>query len=821
MKRAILLAFGLMASSAPAVVRYVNIANTTPVPLYTSLPTAATNIQDCVDVSTDGDVIIVSPGVYSQPRYSFSGVNIVVWIDATILLTSAGGPAVTIIDGGPWNARGVLMVTAPAAVDGFTIRNGVADATYGGGGVLCYQGGGVINSVIHDCWSEGWGGGVYCNGGGVVTNCTIYNNAARWNGGGIGFVGPQPAADGCVISNNWSGEYGGGVHFDGGGYLTASRVVGNLSARGGGMAFFWAGEANRCRITDNAATNSDGGGAYCLEGGTMILTTNLGNTATESGGGVFLERGGSLTQSYLAGNKAYNGGGVYVQSNGFVGGSSWLHANEAENGGGLLIETSGTADTCRISSNLGTNHGGGVLLYQGGRLAASDVIGNRNLAADGTGGGIYVEDSGLVTDCYVVSNQTFHGGGGAMLRRGGVVRHSEVDWNRQTTAGYGNGGGGIICYEGGIVTNCTIYQNYSAEAGGGVFCERTGTVVRCDIINNTAENLGGGVAGDFGGILESCTISANQCGALGGGVFFDDRGGVIRNCMLTYNLAVSNGGGAFFDEQQGQLVNSTVVANRAGLAGAGIYGKAYLQVRNSIIYDNTNSLLLKPDWANYYLETGSVGVVFSHTCTAPLPVITATGDGSSTGTTANCIADDPGLMRSGQFDMVLPAASPCVDAGSGSGAPRFDHFGTARPLNGKGLGALWDIGAHEYMNGSADSDGDGLTDGDEAARGTSPANSDSDGDGANDGWEVYAGTDPVSSSSTFEAVAVGAPPSGSNGMTIRWGSVAGKQYTVSVSTNLMQGFTVLQQHIPATPPENSIVDSATSGRQRFYRIQVE
>ncbi len=42
-----------------------------------------------------------------------------------------------------------------------------------------------------------------------------------------------------------------------------------------------------------------------------------------------------------------------------------------------------------------------------------------------------------------------------------------------------------------------------------------------------------------------------------------------------------------------------------------------------------------------------------------------------------------------------------------------------------------------------DSDGDGLSDADEAARGTDPANPDSDGDGVNDGLEVANGTDPL------------------------------------------------------------------------------
>jgi len=113
------------------------------------------------------------------------------------------------------------------------------------------------------------------------------------------------------------------------------------------------------------------------------------------------------------------------------------------------------------------------------------------------------------------------------------------------------------------------------------------------------------------------------------------------------------------------------------------------------------------------------------------------------------INEDPIFAGGGDYHLA-GASSPCIDRGSPVMAPATDLDGEIRPLDGDNNGTVFhDLGAYEYRYdpSAVDTDGDGLTDLEEAALGTGPNDTDSDDDGMPDGWEVDNGLDPLSDDS--------------------------------------------------------------------------
>jgi len=142
-----------------------------------------------------------------------------------------------------------------------------------------------------------------------------------------------------------------------------------------------------------------------------------------------------------------------------------------------------------------------------------------------------------------------------------------------------------------------------------------------------------------------------------------------------------------------------------------------------------------------------------------------------------------------------------------------------------GLAGLVRTGGRLNLQRTVDTDRNGLPDWWELMyfghlTGTDPY-ADPDHDGANNLDEWLAGTNPTNASSVLKLTVPKGHPT--NGFVMQWPSAAGRFYRVQRATNLAVGFnTLVQTNIAATPPTNTVVDSATlPGTTRTYRLELE
>ena len=199
-------------------------------------------IQAAIDTASDGDVVVVAPGIYRG-----DGNRDIDYKGKAITVRSENGPESCVIDcqGGRYNHH-----------RGFNFHDGE-----GNDSIL--QGFTVING------RSSYGGAIFCmDSNPVIKGCILLNNSCggEGNGGGIGLLRTSNAlVIDCVMIANYA-EYGGGVAcMRGDAKIINSLIVDNYAdGHGGGIASGWNNTVKivNCTIIENYARNW-GGGLIC------------------------------------------------------------------------------------------------------------------------------------------------------------------------------------------------------------------------------------------------------------------------------------------------------------------------------------------------------------------------------------------------------------------------------------------------------------------------------------------------------------------------------------------------------------------------------
>ena len=175
-------------------------------------------------------------------------------------------------------------------------------------------------------------------------------------------------------------------------------------------------------------------------------------------------------------------------------------------------------------------YGGGVYMVQHATLRNCVI---RRCSASRRGGGVYMDRGGTIRDCYIYQCQTLGMGvtdgygGGVCMENNGVMRHTSVTNNMARI-----GGGLMIVYTPELHPYSKNYHKDDFDPYASV----------CVFSNNNANTEGAGVVLYKGGVLNHCTIVRNECTGTDitiGGVRYGRTGGLfIYGAGSAYNGVV-------------------------------------------------------------------------------------------------------------------------------------------------------------------------------------------------------------------------------------------------------------------------------------------
>jgi hypothetical protein len=385
--------------------------------------------------------------------------------------------------------------------------------------------------------------------------------------------------------------------------------------------------------------------------------------------------------------QADDGGGIYVVAAQITIQNCTVMINSAsESGGGISVEWDGADATIRntqVLSNIAGYSGGGISVGNGAvaTIVNSDIISNAAISStSGGGGGIAIENgsSAVITGSRILSNTSDGWASGGVLVTDdalAIIHSNEIAWNKNVV----DGDGAIRVHAGSVVTFTNNHVHSNTGTGGGGIAVTWYSVA--GVYSNTITNNEGMTDGGGGLRLTdhvTATVDGNMIvnngASSGGGIAIDDSVVTATNNVIASNYG-PDGDGIIVWSGSGiadvHLINNTIISNTAdGIC----VGDGTVLIRNNILYGNGGAGICKYEAAASV--TSDHNAFWNNSRVSDVP--TGTGD----------IEADPLLVEAASGDYHLQADSPCIDAGTPTGAPRVDIEGTLRD-------ATPDIGAYE------------------------------------------------------------------------------------------------------------------------------
>lgn len=710
--RALLIAFvSLHTFGAWAVTLYVDLASGSPMPPYTSWSTAATNIQDAIEAATDGDLVLVTNGVYAAGgKVMFGDLTNRVALDKAITVQSVNGPWFTTIRGNGatngLNAVRCAWITNGAILQGFTLTAGATRASgdptnlLSGGGVLCL----TTNALLRNCLVISnlaqLGGGVFQ---GLVLNSAIIGNRSL----GIGSGAAYATLINCTVVSNWSssatvqtrhtnsilyhnasGNYSGGT-FSFSCTTPLPAGTGNIST----VPQLFADavhlqSTSPCRNTGaNLSVGTD------IDGHTWANPPSIG--CDEWGGKPII-----ISQPRLQLTNNPIGYAISVTAAGedplayywFHNGFPIDNDDHFSQASSLQLVATGVGEWSAGGYHVVLSNSFGVVTSAVAQLTARFVnVSNNTPAAPYTSWANAATniqdaiDTASADELVLVTNGIYRTGGKVMagdltnrvaINKAIIVQSIngpeativEGNWNPTVT----NGPAAVRCAwltNGAGLSGFTLRggaTRANAGDGGGVYGSSTNaTVVNCMITSNTAFSSGGGA---YRVSLVNCALTGNRAvgsgipgvGAGGAGVGGGAMGCSLRGCIIQGNYAEQGNGGGV---NSCNLINCALMGNSSYMNGGAAYAGKLV---NCTVTGNTSSGYSSGYGAAVHSAAATNSVIWGNFSRTSYP-----NTNYASSTLAYCLSSpmsagvgnlavDPQLLSDG---MHIAETSPCRAAG--------------------------------------------------------------------------------------------------------------------------------------------------------------